>query len=78
MEWYWELTIAITIKQSSQPKARTTRKRTKHRSNTVTSEMPKKTAVTMVITSLRPVTMMHTESVKSQHPRIEKDRRREN
>lgn len=52
-----ELTIAHTINPSSQPKARTTRNRTKHRSNTVISDRPKKTEVTMVMASLRPETM---------------------
>ena len=50
-------TMAITIKPSSHPKARTTRNPTKHRSKTVTNDTPKKTAVTMVMTSLRPLTM---------------------
>lgn len=45
-------TMAITIKPSSHPKARTIRTRTKHRSKTVTNDTPKKTAVTMVMTSL--------------------------
>lgn len=46
-----EPTAAITIKVSSQPKAWTTRNRTKHRSSTVVSEMLRKTAVTTVIAS---------------------------
>lgn len=47
-----ELTIATTIRESSQPKARITRNRTKHRSSTVASEIPPKTAVTIVISPL--------------------------
>ena len=56
------LTIADSINPSSQPKARTTRNRTKHRSDTVISDAAKKTAVTMVMASLRPVTMFALRS----------------
>jgi hypothetical protein len=47
------LTIAITIVISSHPKARTTRVRTKIRRQTLTSEMAKKTEVTMRMALLR-------------------------
>lgn len=51
-------TMAATIVQSSRPKARTTRARTKHRRHTVTSDRARKTEVAATIASLRPLSMV--------------------